>query len=283
MRRKSIVVPRVAIRSGKLKAAKDTSVLVAYEKGNRTYRVFNGGEGILNLYDIASEPDASTATVATCSMGCSVDLEVKRKLWARSDAEIRGIYDLVNRESTVRSGRVRSPKSGSATQAAMILDGGHNFDACLRIMNSGSSSIRVLRQTTEIVTLSSKQSVDVGYRNDAVSVEPDDPEKFEAIYDRIDLLQPTRSGRVSLDAPADTQPVPRTVVVDVTSADSLTYRIFNSGDFSLKVVLDENNSSTSFTLAAEQSIDLTLSGRSKLSLEGITNGKAMVGIYEYVG
>lgn len=289
MRRQQNLIAGPAIRSGKIKGPAGKPVLVASAKGKRTYRVFNAGLATVSLYDI-KDPTMLPSKIVSCQPGCSVDLEVKTLLWAQSPSKLDAIFDLVNGVRPIRSGRVRSPLSGSAT-APLTLDGGHDNPSILRVLNSGETNIEVSRSGVAIASLAKKQSVDVGYENQEIKVSPTDLTNFEAIYDRIDLLQPTRSGRFSIDAPVPEQPqdppkpAPETVIADLGSLKELTYRLFNSGTSPFLVVLTEEKSGkqTEYPLLPEQSFDLTPKLASNLSVKGTVVKASIKGIYEYVG
>lgn len=280
MRRQQFLMSGPAIRSGKIKGSANNLVLISQAKGKRNYRIYNASDASLELYD-DKKTGNGREKVATCEPSCSVDLEVRAKLKAESTSELDAIFDLVNGVRPIRSGRIRSPKSGSSSNE-LTLDAGQNNDSILRILNSGTTDIELFRGGTLIRKLGKKQSLDVGFGNEAITAKPSNRADFDAIYDRVDLMQATRSGRFAIEAPNGSTPAPNTLIIDLGKIKARTYRFFNSGTSKFKIVSTDLVVNDQ-TLAPEQSFDVMLSQDTTIHVEGIDNGKTINGIYEYVG
>ena len=152
------------------------------------YRMFNSG---VNPIEVV----AGNKLIHTLTKDQSVDFEVgnsDRVIYVRSTADdkpIEGIYDYLNTERAIRSGRFR--KELNIADRHKIIDlahGGPKVDAFYRIFNSGRTPFAVRRKTgMPLRELAPDQSFDFeilqgGDRDIYVNPLTDDTE-IEGIYD----------------------------------------------------------------------------------------------------
>lgn len=170
----------MAIRSGrfKVKDAEAGFLLIDGHYG-AYYRVFNSGENSFKVNGFAVEVDGSIDVVVTGEVRVTGD----------KDKEIEGIYDQLERDASVRSGRFRIDANTNTARKIVDLNvSGNAPSAFYRIFNSSKETlVEVYLKNEKKVTLNPGQSVDLevgkGGNRDVSVKAPAADEPFEGIYE----------------------------------------------------------------------------------------------------
>lgn len=155
-----------------------------------------------------------------------------------------------------RSGHIKA----ADVSGAKVLNIVASTDGAYRIYNTGNDTFDVQADAHAAIPLQKKSSVDV-ITNNIIKISKANPAPVDGIFERLDSLEPIRTGRFRGDAsPA---------VTIVQNRGEAMYRILNSGKTSFKVngMSQELDKKLSFDVAASNAI--TISRDDHLVVEAI--------------
>jgi hypothetical protein len=273
----------MAIRSGRFDgdaAAATTGIEIINGHKDDIYRIFNAGENPFAVHQ-------GTNPFATVPSGCSVDINPKGVITIKSTLKVNGIYDLLTKHATVRSGRF-AVEGGAVTSTEQVISTAAKGGSVYRIMNSGDSAFELRRKNKKIVDLKPKMSIDADLKNnDELSVVAAAGQEIEGIYFHLNQIPPVKSGRFKIDPKIPATPVPDPTIahaiIDASGELESYYRIFNSGAFDFEI--EGLGLSSNPTVKPNLSFDFKVSSKTIVKVKGKTGATSdpIEGIYEYLG
>ncbi|MCA8995573.1 MAG: hypothetical protein KDA80_01250 [Planctomycetaceae bacterium] len=257
--------------------------IVVAGKDADVYRVFNSGD----IDFVVKYKKNNTPEEVTVQPRCAVDVTLEGDLKISfagpipANQQLEGIYDLVGSDREVRSGRFKAFINDTNPLEVVV---GKSNDFYYRILNSGDNAFDVITKSganpTTVATLAPTLSLDVTLqRTLTISTNSTDDILVEGIYETLGA-ESTRNGRFKgtwLKA------VPLKIVdFSQGSAPSAFYRLFNSGENDIVVVLDTG---VEHTLPPDQSIDVKAdkSGSETIFVYSTAVAKPIEGIYQFLG
>lgn len=210
----------MAIRNGRFVSDGTATIKIVDERVG-VYRIFNSGA---NPFSIESDTVGSFVV----ALESSVDLPATT-LNVATGSSLEGIYQMIDGDEDLRSGKFRSEVGTNVTISAV--------PGVYRVLNSSpTAELKVYDDTRLITTLKPTFSIDVKI-DDSLKIEGAGTGAVSGIYDRLDIFGAARSGRFRFHYKFDGTGKPVNPgyphLISDLSNDSATagtwYRIFNSG------------------------------------------------------
>lgn len=299
------VRPITSIRSGRFSS--DTAGEVISIVQGRTgafYRILNSGPNSFTVDD-GRNPNPLSPLDKNQSLDVAIASEVK--IIASGTVPIAGIYEYLDSDSPVRSGRFKLVVEDNATAQTIIdVDGGGLTNVVFyRILNSGEWPIETWAgtQVASAVTVLPENSLDfaigsaraISLRLKQLATGAPDPDDFliEGIYDYLGTQNPVRSGRfkfqrinnTSNDAIVDPSADAEHKIIDFrhVGQSKAWYRVFNSGTNPIHI---HGKTSSIATLKEGRSYDFEVpaSGSIKeIYVKSDDVDSPIEGIYDFLG
>ncbi|MHB8900059.1 MAG: hypothetical protein ACYC6Y_15025 [Thermoguttaceae bacterium] len=167
-------------RSGRFKgkaAANEIPIIVG--RNSKLYRIFNSGDASFTVDTGNSTTDLDPTH--------SIDVVVGNNVLIKGAGAVEGIYEYLEAEYAVRSGRFKIDAAPSAAHKIIHLSAPAP-EAYYRIFNSGDNEFKVQQGSTDLGTLKPEQSFDFTVsQNQQIFVVAAGSYPIEGIYDLLAL------------------------------------------------------------------------------------------------
>lgn len=171
-----------SFRSGRFNGdASGDGIPIIFGKTKDLYRVFNSGSAPFDIY-------MGTSKVATLGPTFSLDLFVSNNVVIKASGDVEGIYEYLNTELPVRSGRFKI--KAAPTPDHKIIDlSSSTPDAYYRVFNSGDYGFKLQAGGSDVTgTVGPEQSFDFTIENNKdVTVVATGAYPIEGIYDLLSV------------------------------------------------------------------------------------------------